>query len=117
MQCHYAECHYAECHYAERHYAECHYAECHYAECHYAECRGAKSISVFVVNDIGQSQLAYAGSTKANGREPKSCLVEIFNFKLGCFCYECNCMAYTSTLTSRVGNLDQNPMLKNLLRP
>jgi hypothetical protein len=25
------------------------------------------------------------GSTKANGREPKSCLGRVFNFKLGCF--------------------------------
>jgi hypothetical protein len=24
------------------------------------------------------------GSTKANGREPKSCLSRVFNFKLGC---------------------------------
>jgi hypothetical protein len=34
-----------------------------------------------------------AGNTKANGREPKSCLGRVFNFKLGCFCYECNCTA------------------------
>ncbi len=26
-----------------------------------------------------------AGSTKANGREPKSCLGQVFIFKLGCF--------------------------------
>ncbi len=26
-----------------------------------------------------------AGSAKANGRETKSCLVRVFNFKLGCF--------------------------------
>jgi len=26
-----------------------------------------------------------AGSTKANGREPKSCLYRVFNYKLGCF--------------------------------
>jgi hypothetical protein len=25
------------------------------------------------------------GSAKANGREPKSCLGRVFNFKLGCF--------------------------------
>jgi hypothetical protein len=28
---------------------------------------------------------AKAGSTKANGKEPKSCLGQVFNFKLGCF--------------------------------
>jgi hypothetical protein len=27
----------------------------------------------------------FLGSSKANGREPKSCLGCIFNFKLGCF--------------------------------
>ncbi len=26
-----------------------------------------------------------SGSAKANGREPKSCLCQVFNFKLGCF--------------------------------
>ncbi len=26
-----------------------------------------------------------AGSTISNGREPKSCLSQVFNFKLGCF--------------------------------
>ncbi len=44
------------------------------------------------------------GSAKANGREPKSCLGQFFNFKLGCFCYKGNCIAETSGLTSRVEN-------------
>jgi hypothetical protein len=43
--------------------------------------------------------LCVAGSTKANGREPKSCLGQVFNFKLGRFCYEWNCMTYTSMPT------------------
>ncbi len=25
------------------------------------------------------------GSVKANGREPKTCLSQVFNYKLGCF--------------------------------
>jgi hypothetical protein len=29
--------------------------------------------------------LGKAGSVKVNGREPKSCLARVFNFKLGCF--------------------------------
>ncbi len=29
--------------------------------------------------------LDYNGSAKANGREPKSCLGRVFNFKFGCF--------------------------------
>ncbi len=36
--------------------------------------------------------VAKPGSTKANGREPKSCLVQVFNFKSGCFCYAYNCI-------------------------
>ncbi len=28
---------------------------------------------------------AVPGSVKANGREPKSCLGQVFNYKLGCF--------------------------------
>jgi hypothetical protein len=34
---------------------------------------------------IKGSSSAAAGSTKANGREPKSCLGRVFNFKLGHF--------------------------------
>jgi|APCry1669190288_1035285.scaffolds.fasta_scaffold169792_1 hypothetical protein len=30
-------------------------------------------------------EYARPGSAKANGREPKSCLNRVFNFKLGCF--------------------------------
>jgi hypothetical protein len=33
---------------------------------------------------------------KVNGREPKSCLGQVFNFKLGCFCHEYNCVAQTN---------------------
>ncbi len=39
--------------------------------------------------------------------QPKSCLAQVFNFKLSCFCYERKCMARTSTPTSRVENLAQ----------
>jgi hypothetical protein len=38
------------------------------------------------------------GSSKANGREPKSCLGRVFNFKSGCFT---KCMACTNTAESR----------------
>ncbi len=31
------------------------------------------------------------GSAKANGREPKSSLGQVLNFKLGCFCYKQYC--------------------------
>jgi hypothetical protein len=37
----------------------------------YAECRGARITSVLVVNDIGQSQLAYAGAQKLMGENLK----------------------------------------------
>jgi len=37
----------------------------------------------------------------------KSGLNQVFYFKLGCFCYECNCMAYTNTPTFRVENSEQ----------
>ncbi len=41
------------------------------------------------------------------GREDKSCLGRVFNFKFGCLCAECNCMAYPSMPTSRVENSAQ----------
>jgi hypothetical protein len=41
----------------------------------------------------------WAGSAKANGREPKSCLGRVFNFKLDCFVVY-NCMAYIQVLPS-----------------
>ena len=44
------------------------------------------------------------GSTKANGREHKSCLGQVSNFKLGCFSHVCNCVALTSMPRSRVEN-------------
>jgi hypothetical protein len=47
------------------------------------------------------------GSAKANGREPKSCLGRVFNFKFGCFYYECNCMVKTNTPTFKVENSAQ----------
>jgi hypothetical protein len=31
------------------------------------------------------SKTIEAGSEKANGREPKTCLGRVFNYKLGCF--------------------------------
>ncbi len=41
-----------------------------------------------------------------NGKKwEKSCLGQDFNFKLGCFGYECNCMPYKSTPMPRVENL------------
>ncbi len=56
---------------------------------------------------VTTTEAVLEGSTKANGREPKSCLGRIFNFKLGCLGSECNCMAYPSTPTSRVENSAQ----------
>jgi hypothetical protein len=47
------------------------------------------------------------GSAKANRREPKCCLGRVFNLNLGCFCYDRNCMAITSTLASKVENSAQ----------
>ncbi len=43
------------------------------------ECKQYLSIT------ISPKNFAYAGSAKANGREPKSCLGQVFNFKLGHF--------------------------------
>jgi hypothetical protein len=31
-----------------------------------------------------------SGNLKAKGRKPKSCLGQVFNFKLGCFVLQCN---------------------------
>ncbi len=36
---------------------------------------------------------AILGRAKANGREPESCLGQVFNFKLDCFCCACTCIA------------------------
>ncbi len=47
------------------------------------------------------------GSAKSDRRKPKSCLGQVFNFKLVCFSYERYDMAYTHTLTSRVQKLVQ----------
>jgi len=41
---------------------------------------------------------------QASRREPKSCLGRVFNFNLGCFRYECNCVAYNNTPTPRAEN-------------
>jgi len=41
---------------------------------------------------------------KLKGDNLKVVLDQVFNFKLGYFCNECNCMACTSTPTSRVEN-------------
>jgi hypothetical protein len=48
-------------------------------------------VASFKVSIKNQSQLitVRTGSTKANGREPKSCLGQVFSFKLGCFCCGC----------------------------
>ena len=40
--------------------------------------------SMHAVN-IRRDYFVRAGSAKANGREPKSCLARVFNFKLGHF--------------------------------
>jgi ACS family sodium-dependent inorganic phosphate cotransporter-like MFS transporter 9 len=39
-----------------------------------------------IINSAGSfSGRGGAGSEKANGREPKTCLSRVFNYKLGCF--------------------------------
>ncbi len=45
------------------------------------------------------------GSAKANKREPKSCMCQVFHFKLRCFGHKYNGMAYACTTTSRCEKL------------
>jgi hypothetical protein len=47
------------------------------------------------------------GSAISNGREPRSCLGRVFNFKLGCF----------ATLGSKCIVLRMQPLLKLKTRP
>jgi hypothetical protein len=77
----YAEYCYADYCYAEYCYAEYCYAEYCYADGDYADCRYAECYSEYLA----------AWSAKANGREPKSCLGQVFNFELGCFYSVCYC--------------------------
>ncbi len=44
---------------------------------------------------------------RAKGREPKSCLCRVFNFKFDCLCYKHNCRIQTSMNASRVENSAQ----------
>jgi hypothetical protein len=46
-------------------------------------------------------------SAKDNLREPKSCLGQVFSFKLGSFCCECKYVAQLSTPTLRIENSAQ----------
>jgi len=46
-------------------------------------------------------------SAKANGREPKSCLGQVFNYKFGCFDYERNCIIQTNVTKFKVENSAQ----------
>jgi hypothetical protein len=39
---------------------------------------------------VVSNYLPIVGRARASRREPKSCLGQLFNFKLGCFCKECN---------------------------
>jgi len=48
---------------------------------------------------LGEMVSTQAGSAKANGRLPKSCLGPVFNFKLSCFALKQNkCITYMQTL-------------------
>ncbi len=47
-------------------------------------------MQVFVEKLFSNIQVLNVGSVKANGGEPKSCFGQVFNFKLGCFCCECD---------------------------
>ncbi len=49
-----------------------------------------------------KNNLAYSGSSKANGREPRSCLGRVFNLKLGCFTKCKQSFAYTKMAESRL---------------
>ncbi len=48
----------------------------------------------------------------ANGREPKSCLGQVFRFKLSCFAKCVQIMGYASTAVSRLENSAQVLTLK-----
>jgi hypothetical protein len=45
----------------------------------------SKIVNKLAINGNSPSTNTTAGSMKANGREPKSCLGQVFNLKLGCF--------------------------------
>jgi hypothetical protein len=51
--------------------------------------------------------LQVQGSSKANRREPKSCLGRVVNFKLGRFTKSIQFMACTNTAESRLENSAQ----------
>ncbi len=42
-------------------------------------------VKFYCSNAISHLLSTYLESTKANGREPKTCLGLVFNYKLGCF--------------------------------
>ncbi len=46
-------------------------------------------LQVTKVSKVLATDIYFDGSTKADGRELKSCSGQVFNFKLGHFCYEC----------------------------
>jgi hypothetical protein len=71
------------------------------------ECQGSGDLCGQKVVVPAKFYLPTARSTKANGKQPESCLGRVYNFQLGCFCYECIGMAYTNTPTSSVENLAQ----------
>jgi hypothetical protein len=82
---------------------ECHYSECYYVVCHYFRCLGVSVIMlsfimfhlimktvIRLMSDVFHlvpcwCHLTASGSAKANGREPKTGLGQVFNFKSGCF--------------------------------
>ncbi len=48
------------------------------------------------ISQLPKQEHTFSGRAKANRREIRSCLGQVFNFKLGGICYKCYCMAWTS---------------------
>ncbi len=65
-------------------------------------------IQNWYLNKVDQGIKRTRGARKlTNGREPKSCLGRVFNFKLGCFARCVQFMAYTNMDESRLENSAQ----------
>jgi hypothetical protein len=73
-------CHSVLCHFTGFHFYLCHSVSCHSTGFHFYLCHSVVCRLSFC---SGKNEVP--GSTISNGREPKSCLGRVFNFKLGCF--------------------------------
>jgi len=71
------------------------------------DCRISFKVSIKFATNFGHFEWTVAGSAISNGREPKSCLGQVFSSKLGHIAILHNkCMAW-HTATSRVENSAQ----------